>query len=350
MNCQEKLESLSSLLEQSISEQYFSGAVVGVFQEGACCSRAWGTTAMQGEQLLTSHLFDLASLSKLFTTAAILRLIDSGVISDQTRLLDVFLLCDPVITTHLNKVSVADLLTHASGLQAWYPFYTRRSDSFEVILHDLLFSTPLQQGVVYSDINFMLLGLLVSKVTGLPLDEAMATLVFNPLKMKNATYHPQPAQCVATEFGNRIEKRMVAELGLQFSDWRCEHVPLRGQCNDGNGFYYFGGVAGHAGIFADVSDVLALGRAFMPSSNSFFSSVVLERTLHDWGGGRGYGVQFGDLYPDNGFGHTGFTGTYLYVNPLRDMVVVLLTNRLHTPNVRSINHIRIEVVKRLLVQ
>jgi len=350
MNCQEKLESLSPLLEQSINGQYFSGAVVGVFQEGTCCARAWGTTAMQGEQLLTSHLFDLASLSKLFTTAAILRLIDSGAISDQTRLLDVFPLHDPDITAHLKKVSVANLLTHASGLQAWYPFYTRRSDSFEVILRDLLVSSPLQQGVVYSDINFMLLGMLVSNVTGLPLEEAITTLVFNPLKMTNATYHPQPAQCVATEFGNQIEKRMVAELGLQFTDWRSENIPLRGQCNDGNSFYYFGGVAGHAGIFADVSDVLALGRAFMPNCTSLFSHEVLERALHDWGGGRGYGVQFGDLYPDNGFGHTGFTGTYLYVNPLRDLVVVVLTNRLHTSNVRSINHIRIEAVKRLLVR
>ena len=125
MNCQEKLESLSPLLEQSINGQYFSGAVVGVFQEGTCCARAWGTTAMQGEQLLTSHLFDLASLSKLFTTAAILRLIDSGAISDQTRLLDVFPLHDPDITAHLKRCLSLICLPMPQGCKRHHSYETQ---------------------------------------------------------------------------------------------------------------------------------------------------------------------------------------------------------------------------------
>ena len=178
--------------------------------------------------------------------------------------------------------------------------------------------------------------MLVSNVTGLPLEEAITTLVFNPW----TTYHLN--QLGATEFGIKSKKNgsrvglqlRLAERNILFADNTMMAITsiLR--------------VTGHAGIFADVPDVLALGR-LMPNT-SLFHRVL--KNLHDWGGGRGYGVQFGDLYPDNGFGHTGFTGTYLYVNPLRDLVVVVLTNRLHTSNVRSINHIRIEAVKRLLVR
>lgn len=348
MNEQERLESLSPLVQQYIGEQYFSGAVIALSHAQSTCSKAWGTTAMQGGPLDGSHLFDLASLTKLFTTLAVLRLIDTAMVSDQTRLLDILHFPDPVLATYLGKVTVSSLLTHTSGLPAWYPFYTRQGESFEGILHDILHSTPLQTGVVYSDLNFMLLGMVVSSVTKLSLEQAMRGLVFEPLNLKSATYHPKRSRCVATEFGNQIEKRMVSERGLHFDGWRSEQVPLCGQCNDGNGFYYFGGVAGHAGIFADATDVLAVGRAFDSKRGTFLSPDVLNRTLHDWGGGRGFGIQYGELYPNGGFGHTGFTGTYLYIHPQRDLVITILTNRLHAPVVQSINHIRIEVVMQLL--
>lgn len=342
------LESLSAYLQQCISERYFSAAVVGIAYRDERCTKAWGRTKVEGEPAQPSHLFDLASLSKLFTTAAVLRLIDAGVVSDRTRLLDVLHVSDPVLSQQLGSITVSALLTHSSGLCAWYPLYTRQGESFEGILRHILESSPLGQGVVYSDLNFMLLGQLISELTHLPLEKAIQAFVFEPLKLKSATYHPEPKQCVATEFGNRIEKRMVTERGLEFHGWRSEEHPMIGECNDGNGFYYFKGAAGHAGVFADYADVLTLGSAFLPRKTTLFSPEMLKRSLYDWGGGRGYGVQFGELYPDEGFGHTGFTGTYLYVNPRRDMIVTLLTNRLHTPNVRSINHIRVEVVNRLL--
>lgn len=350
MNGQERLESLSPLLEGYIHEQYFSAAVVGITEKGVSSARAWGKTANDGEQLEVSHLFDLASLTKLFTTAAVLRLIDAAVITDRTRVLDVLRFSDPILIKNLKSVTIASLLTHASGLCAWYPLYTRKGEPLNVILRDVLVSQPRLEGVVYSDLNYMLLGMLVGELTNLPLDEAMHTLVFGPLNLKSATYHPDSLRCVATEFGNRIEKRMVADLGLQFDGWRSEQVPLYGECNDGNGYYYFGGVAGHAGIFADCADVLALGSIFNTQGSTFISPDLLARTLHDWGGGRGYGIQYGALYPNGGYGHTGFTGTYLYINAEHDMVITLLANRLHAPVVQSINSLRIEVVSRLLAE
>lgn len=348
MKGQESLQRLSPYLKQCISDQYFSAAAVGIAYQGEYCTKAWGRTSLEGGPVRSSHLFDLASLSKLFTTAAVLRLMDMRRVCDTTSVLDILPFSDPLVTKRLADATVAKLLTHASGLPAWYPFYTKQGESFEAILHQILLSTTPRQGVVYSDINFMLLGMLVSKLMQLPLDEAVKRLVFEPLQLRHATYHPPARFCVATEYGNRIEKGMVAELGLKFHGWRSEEHPILGACNDGNGYYYFGGTSGHAGVFADCADVLTLGCSFLPGKSRLFSAEVLQRSLQDWGGGRGYGVQFGELYPDNGFGHTGFTGTYLYVHPHHDMVIALLTNRLHTPNVRSINHIRVEVVKRIL--
>jgi len=172
----------------------------------------------------------------------------------------------------------------------WYPFYTRSGEDFQTILEDVLKESPISNKTIYSDLNFMLLSLIVSKTTNLCLDQAIQTLVLNPLGLKDTTYPPIPSLCVATEYGNRIEKHMVHDLRLTFDGWRGETTPIKSSCNDGNSHYYFHGVSGHAG----------------------------------------------------------FTGTYLYVNPERDMVITILTNRLHTRTVRNINPIRLEIVGRLL--
>ena len=202
--------------------------------------------------------------------------------------------------------------------------------------------------MIYSDINFMLLGLIVSNMKKLLLDQAIQTLVLNPLGLKDTTYRPIPSLCVATEYGNRIEKQMVHDRGLSFNGWRDETIPIQGSSNDGNCHYYFHGVSGHAGLFAPVQDVLSFGKAFLSPEHATIDVELYNHIIKNWGEGRGYGIQYGELYPDQGFGHTGFTGTYLYVNPKRDLVITILTNRLHTQTVRNINPIRLEIVGRLL--
>ncbi|WP_320122135.1 serine hydrolase domain-containing protein [uncultured Sphaerochaeta sp.] len=342
------LDNLSPILAEYIQEQYFSAVAVGVYQAGEAKIKTWGTTAWGGPPLAPSHLFDLASLTKLYTTMAVLKLMHEQRFQEHTKIIDLLPIENLQLKQQLGHLTVAELLTHHSGLPAWYPFYTRRGEDFQTILQDLLKEHPRTDTMIYSDINFMLLGLIVSETTNVCLDQAIQTLVLNPRGLKDTTYRPSPSLCVATEYGNRIEKQMVHDRGLTFDGWRDETTPIKGSCNDGNAHYYFHGVSGHAGLFSSPQDVLTFGKAFLSADHAKLDARLYSNTIKNWGEGRGYGIQFGELYPDQGFGHTGFTGTYLYVNPKRDMVITILTNRLHTRTVRNINSIRLEIVGRLL--
>jgi CubicO group peptidase (beta-lactamase class C family) len=342
------LDDLTPILAEYIQGQYFSAVAVGVYQAGEAKIQTWGTTAWGGPPLTPSHLFDLASLTKLYTTMAVLKLMHEQRFQEHTKIIDLLPIENPKLRQNLKPIQIADLLTHHSGLPAWYPFYTRRGEDFQTILEDLLKEHPISNKTIYSDLNFMLLGLIVSETTNLCLHEAIQTLVLNPMNLTETTYRPIPSLCVATEYGNRIEKQMVHDRGLAFNGWRGETTPMQGSCNDGNAHYFFQGVSGHAGLFSSPQDVLTFGKAFLSADHAKLDDRLYNNTIKNWGEGRGYGIQFGELYPDQGFGHTGFTGTYLYVNPKRDLVITILSNRLHTQTVRNINSIRLEIVGRLL--
>lgn len=341
------LDYLSALVGQYMEDQYFSGAVLRVRHAGLSSEQAWGF-ADEGEALTTGHLFDVASLSKLFTTVAILRLITVGQLSEHTVVNDVLKYTHPCVSEVLAKIDIVSLMTHSSGLRPWYPFYTQSGQPFEHVLSHIFSHYPQEQKPLYSDLNYMLLGKVVEEITHLPLDKAIEGLVLKPLKIEHATYHPEFSKTVATEFGNRIEERMTKELGLEFGAWRDKGIAMRGGCNDGNCFYYFGGVAGHAGIFARAIDVERLAQVFTDSDSSFIDGGLLGRALQPYGSGRGYGVQFGELYPDGGFGHTGFTGTYLYCNRQKDLIVTVLTNRLHVATPKDHSSFRLEVIGTIL--
>jgi CubicO group peptidase (beta-lactamase class C family) len=345
---QTALDDLTLKLDSYIQEQYFSAVAVGVYQAGEAKIKTWGTTAWGGPPLTPSHLFDLASLTKLYTTMAVLKLMHEQRFQEHTKIIDLLPIENLQLKQQLGHLTVANLLTHHSGLPAWYPFYTRRGEDFQTILEDLLKEHPRTDTMIYSDINFMLLGLIVSNMTNLCLNEAIQTLVLNPLGLRDTTYRPDSSICVATEYGNRIEKQMVHDRGLSFNGWRDETIPIKGSCNDGNAHYYCKGVSGHAGLFSSPQDVLTFGKAFLSADHAKLDARLYNNTIKNWGEGRGYGIQFGELYPDQGFGHTGFTGTYLYVNSKRGMVITILTNRLHTQAVRNINPMRLEIVGRLL--
>jgi serine-type D-Ala-D-Ala carboxypeptidase len=343
----EKLPYLSPIINRYASEHYFRGAVVRVQHEGQVFEQAWGYArydSQMQEVLTPEYLFDLASLSKLFTTVAILRLITLGDLGEHTVVNDVLQFTAPEVRRILSTKDIVSLMTHSSGLRAWFPFYTMRDECFESILSHILTQFPMELGMVYSDINYMLLGKIIERIVQMPLDKAMDRLVFKPLGMQSATYRPEASQTAATEFGNRIEERMVQGMALHFDAWRAKDTALRGAPDDGNCFYYFQGVSGHAGIFANAADVVKLGSVFTGSHGSFLESDLLSRAITDYGAGRGYGVQFGGLYPQDGFGHTGFTGTYLYINPKHDLLVTALTNRLHVQAPKDLTAFRKDLV------
>ncbi|NQT59933.1 MAG: beta-lactamase family protein [Bacteroidetes bacterium] len=346
------------LTQQAIDQDLFRGAVIRVERLGELLfEKAWGHALWNETRrtpLQTEHLFDLASLSKIFTATAILRLFSTGEIQEDTLIIDLLAYKNPLLRTALAKVDVSSLLDHSSGIHYWYPFYTRIDESFESILASVMAEHPRKKGIVYSDLNFMLLGLALERITGKTLPQAMQELVFAPLGLESAAYHPDTSHTVATEFGNRIEKRMVSELGLEFSGWRDEAIPLQGTSNDCNCYHYFSGAAGHAGIFADAADVARLGNLYMAGASSesggYLDSSIMKAAVTNRGADRGYGFQFGQNYPQKGFGHTGFTGTYLHINPASGLTITVLTNRLHVSNPQDINPYRRAVSESVLMR
>jgi CubicO group peptidase (beta-lactamase class C family) len=265
-------------------------------------------------------------------------------------------------------------MTHSSGLHYWYPFYAAKArlpeggptcapsvteasfisgapqPDFAAILDEILTRFPLVPGVVYSDLNYILLGKLVESAAGVPLDQAFRDLVAAPLGLADTGYRPASGPFVATEFGNGIEEGMVAELDLSFGAWRGHDFPLEGQPDDGNCHYYFGDVAGHAGIFSTVRDACVLGNLYIDanSCDGFIAPDLAAEAQLDHGGGRGLGFQLGDLYPEGGFGHTGFTGTYLYLNRECGLSVAIFANRLHVEHPKNINEWRKELIGTIL--
>lgn len=371
--------SADALAREALEKKLASGIVVRVEQGGiARFERAYGLALCDGARhspMTPNVKFDIASLTKLFTTTAILRLATQGRLTLDTTLCDIATTAGmrggrPRVAEAFEKITVRQLLTHSSGLHYWHPFYaglapdapatatapaaTAAQDAAAVqavpaaaadfgdILESVLERHPLGNEMIYSDLNFMLLGKMLEGVSGFPLKPAMRDFVCGPLKLADTGYKPSAGPFAATEFGNRIEKKMVADLGLSFGGWRPDDKPFLGEPDDGNCHYYFGGAAGHAGVFSTARDLCALGRLYLdPASHAgYLSPRLAADAIVDHGGGRGLGFQLGELYPEGGCGHTGFTGTYLYLNRERSLAVAVLANRLHVESPQNINEFR----------
>lgn len=354
------MERIDRITLDAIDRQLFAGAVIRLEQDGETrYEKAFGYSLKTAERqvpMTVETLFDLASLTKLFTATAVLTLVSKGKLELDVPLTDAaggkfaaqFAMNVssqlPRVSAMLKTTTARDLLTHSSGIHYWYPFYADGvGSSFASILETVLTRFPQQKTTIYSDINFMLAGMLAEQAGGMALNKAMDTLVCRPLALECCAYRPTPAQntaFAATEFGNRIEMKMVAELGLRFSGWRPLDQPIMGEADDGNCRYFFGGTAGHAGLFATARDLCRLGTLYAGNAvPGFLPEALLKEAVTDYGNGRGLGFQFGPRYPD-GCGHTGFTGTFLYVNPGRRLSLSILTNRLHVPEPQNIDPFR----------
>ncbi|MDR1803920.1 MAG: beta-lactamase family protein [Treponema sp.] len=295
----------------------------------------------------TDAVFDLASVSKVLTGTMVFRLIGEGALS-LPQTLDLLFEnkpIGPITKSRFKNMTLRSLLTHSSGLPAWFPFYTRK-DSFWKTLEDVLEKCPVEAGAVYSDLGFMLLGEAVVSASGRSLPQNLDAL--NAALGTSFTYNPKNrGACVETEAGNRIEKRMCdaykvgEELGLSFDGFRDTATNMRSEVNDGNAFYFWGGIAGHAGVFGTAEDLLKLGGLYLDAGKINGKQLIPPRLIGestiDYGGERGLMWDLSDIYI-HGFGHTGFTGTSLYLCPEKALVATILTNRLviePAPNLRE---------------
>jgi len=331
-------EKLKELMESN-SGRLYGKAVCAVNQNGKAVFR-------HGVNCDIGAVFDLASVSKILTGTMVFRLIGEGALSLE-KTLDVLFKDKPLGTitkSRFKSMTLKSLLTHSSGLPAWFPFYTRK-DSFWRTLEEVLEKCPAEEGTVYSDLGFMLLGEAIITASGHTLPQNLDAL--NTVLGTSFAYNPKNrSACVETEAGNRIEKRMCEERGLSFDGFRDTASNIRGEINNGNAFYFWGGAAGHAGVFGTAADLLTLGGLYLNggkiNNRQLIPRRLIEESAIDYGGERGLMWDLSDIFP-GGFGHIGFTGTSLYIRPEKGLAAALLTNRLVIEPAPNLREFRMEI-------
>jgi serine-type D-Ala-D-Ala carboxypeptidase len=337
----------------------YGGAVALVLRHGQIAlHRATGWAVREPEEERSpagvDTIFDLASLTKVTaTTPSILRLVAEGTISLDQPVGEIL----PEFGTEGAKrdVTVRRLLSHSAGLVAWRPVFLEGTGA-EAYLADFARTQPEMspgEQVVYSDPSFITLGEVVHRVTGEPVSVYARREIFAPLGMVDTMYMPPPAlrsRIAATERGNDFEGDKVPDRAPVDGGWR--DYLLRGEVHDGNAWYGFRGVAGHAGLFGTARDLGRYGQMWLNGGvlddvRILPEDLIREATTEQTGLGepndrRGLGWRMAlrpgetEEIPDSGrglsqasYGHTGFTGTSLWMDPERELVVVLLTNRVH---------------------
>jgi CubicO group peptidase (beta-lactamase class C family) len=294
-----------------------------------------------GAPVSESTVYDLASLTKVVATLpAVLKLIAAGELSLETSVRDIVSNAGWFRTPSLGDATIRQLLSHVSGLPAWRPLFawvSRRETAVANALQSAL-EHPAGQ-YVYSDLGFILLGAIVERLTRTRLDAFVQDQVFAPLGMKETRFGPVPAENVAA----------TEDCG-----WR--NLRLRGVVHDENA-YVMDGVAGHAGLFGTAGDLATYAQAWLNQDARLAPAVLLEEaTKQQLSGGerRGLGWMLSAAGCSGGryaspaaYGHTGFTGTSLWIdpgsqgpsgpNPKGDWFAVLLTNRVHPSRTRGQN-------------
>lgn len=328
--CQALKSRAADVTERYRKAGYFPTASVRVFD------REKTLAAVQVGDAREDSVFDAASLTKIATTTQVLLLIDEGRLTLDTPVEDILdeIKSDAFLHARLKDVTIRRLLTHTSSIVDWYPFYCQRGDDFFTVLRSALLKNAPIRGMVYSDLNYMLLGKMLERIHHMPLAECLQKNLVQPLQLGMMTYKPSRSlDVIPSSYGNSVEMDMCRERGIQFNHFRPLDKPVQYETNDGNAHYYFNEVAGHAGIFASPEAYERLCRFYMTTDRPIFSEAQQEQPNAPT---RGLGFQLGPMYP-YGCGHTGFTGTCIWFSREKNLGAVAFTNRLfylgyHNPN------------------
>jgi CubicO group peptidase (beta-lactamase class C family) len=322
-------DSVQAVLARGLADGAYPGAIAVVgSRRGPLATVAVGRLDPRNDTAPTpTTRWDLASLTKVIaTTTLVMQLVDEGRVRLDT----------PVVHylpewrgERVEGITVRHLLTHASGLPAWRAFYKEADDAAEARAQLLLVAPdgPPGRRMVYSDIGFLLLGRMVERVTGMRLDSAFAARVARPLALHGTGYLPP------------WEAR-PAIAPTEFDPWRQRQA--HGDVHDENA-YRFGGIAGHAGLFGTAADLSRVAQALLAGGRLGGTRLVSARTLREFTrvqdtltSRRALGWETptgtnsaGRRLSSRAFGHTGFTGTSLWIDPARDLYVLLLTNRVN---------------------
>ncbi len=335
------------LVEQGMAAETFPGAVVHVRQDARVVwhhAFGWAAVTPRRRTMRSDAVFDLASLTKPIATAtAVLQLVEHGILQLDHPVADYL---PGFEASGKQTVTVRHLLTHTSGLPAWIRLYLRVRTPAEALRYICALSPGAAPGsrVEYSDLGFIVLGELVRACGELSLDRYLDARIAPLVGWRRTRFRPPAAwrpRCVATEAGNEFER---AAAGAEGEGFRWRTGVICGEVHDGNSYYLYRGVAGHAGLFSTAEEVGRFGQIMLDFGATPHGAVLARRTVaeatRDQTGqleearGLGWRCRRGSPFmgvraSSEAFGHTGFTGTSLLVDPPRALVVVLLTNRVH---------------------
>ncbi|MGI6609993.1 MAG: serine hydrolase domain-containing protein [Limnochordia bacterium] len=318
------IEAAYALVERWCSEQRIPGAVLAIGHRGFLVGpKAFGLARLQPQQevMRPDTIFDLASVTKVVAAApCVLALLERGMLwlNDSVR---------RYIPEAKLDATIGQLLTHTSGLPAASLYQS--ADPLQA-LWDLAPNRPPGEEVIYSCPGFIMLGEVVKRVSGRSLNVLAKELFYDPLGMHDTQYTPPPSvlpRVAPTGFN--------AELGTH----------LHGVVHDNN-CRSLGGVCGNAGLFGSAGDIAVFCQMWLNKGcyegHRVLSEAVVDVATRNYTRGmsqpRGLGWQMkgdyaesaaGDLFSPESFGHTGFTGTFMWIDPTRELFVVLLTNRVH---------------------
>ncbi len=324
----ERLETIDRVVQRGLDAGGYPGAAVVVGRKGATVWQkgfghlGWtaGSPAVDPDQ----SIYDLASLTKVIgTTTAAMILFDEGK-----------LVLDEHVSHYLpnftggekDQITVRMLLEHRSGLPAGRDLWRHAHTPEEA--RQLVLDTPLEyrpdHGQIYSDLGADILGWVVEAAAGKPLDRFLAERVFTPLGMHDTGFRPSDSLVY------RIAPTEVSPP---------RGYPVRGEVHDENAFA-LGGVAGHAGLFGTANDLAVFAQMMLNGGTYEGTRIISDSTVHLFtaraSGDRALGWEVADgthgagsYLSGSAYGHTGFTGTSIWIDPEREMFVILLTNRVH---------------------
>ena len=328
----EKLSEIDTLIETGIAEHRMPGAVLWIEQEGAAYHKAYGNRALEPvvEPMTEDTIFDAASLTKVIATApAIMLLVERGQVEIDAPVQKYI---EEFRRSGKDAITVRHLLTHTSGLRAGLsPRPDGARSAIAMACKEAVTNVP-GTHFLYSDINFILLGEIVQRMSGRPLEAFVTAEIYGPLKMKDTRFLPW-----------RTDWPRIAPTERDGTNW------LRGVVHDPTA-RHMDGVAGHAGLFTTASDLSRFARMMLnygqlDGVRIFRPETVAAMTLVQspavTEAKRGFGWDIDSAFSRRGtvfllgsFGHTGFTGTAIWIDPFSKTFWILLTNRVH-PDGRS---------------
>jgi CubicO group peptidase (beta-lactamase class C family) len=323
----DKLMAIDSVIEQGIADHRMPGAVLWIEHQGSIYRKAYGQRALEPlpEPMTEDTIFDAASLTKVIATApAIMLLRERGQID-----------VDAPVQKYIEEfrrngkdgITVRHLLTHTSGLRAGLsPRPEGARSAIAMACKEKVTNAP---GTVflYSDINFILLGEIVQRVSGRPLEKFVTDEIYAPLKMKDTRYLPPKSERPRIAPTERDGTNMLRGV---------VHDPTARQMD---------GVAGHAGLFTTAADLARFARMMLnggeldgvrifraetvAATTAIQSPAVVEtKRGFGWDIDSGYSRR-GEVFSLGSYGHTGFTGTAIWLDPFSETFWILLTNRVH---------------------